>query len=512
LSPKFLGGAGGSEPSWVFSSALTYYDLQGTPHPMMASRIPTQENGDWVIHPDGTMVTTYRLRDGMRWHDGMPLTAHDFAFAARVYADPEIPVANREPERLIGSVVAPDDRTIIVNWSEPYVLANILGRGELPPLPAHLLAEKYEANRANFVKGEEWTTAFVGNGPFRLERWEPGNRMVARAFPEWVLGPPRVETLEIRILPDSNTLIANVLAGDIDFTTSPAIRVAEAIIARDQWANRGEGYVKTWATRLKFLEFQYREVPNWQRAMTDVRVRRGLLHAVDRASIAEVMTQGLGTAADAWVLPSDPLFREIDGAITKYPYDPNRALALLAEAGWTAQPSGVLANAAGQPFEIEVNSGSSPPEEATIVADNWKRIGVQSTVYILPRTRQRDREFRASFPGVHTGERTIRMDDFHLITARIPTPETGFVESNRGSFSDAEIDRLYQIVLTSFDAGARGQAIVAIQKRLSEMAGYGPLYYGVEVLVARNRLKGPVGHYGPQTGVTWNIHEWEVSD
>jgi peptide/nickel transport system substrate-binding protein len=510
LSPKFLGGGGGSEPSWVFSSALTYYDLQGVPHPMMASRIPTQENGDWFVNADGTMVTTYRLREGMRWHDGSPLTAHDFAFAARVYADPEVPAANREPERLMSGVVAQDDHTVVVTWAETYVLANVLGRGELPPLPAHILEERYRTNRANFVKGEEWTSAFIGNGPFRLERWEPGSRMVGRAFNEWFLGPPRIETLEIRILPDPTTLIANMLAGDVDFTNSPSIRVSEAVIARDYWGERGDGYIKTWETRLKFLEFQYREVPNWQRAVTDVRVRRGLLHAVDRNSLAEVMTQGLGTAADAWVLPSDPQFAEITRAVTKHPYDPNRALALLAEAGWTPQPSGLLGNAAGQSFDIEVNSGSSPPQEATIVADNWKRIGIGAAVYILPPARQRDREFRASFPGAHTGERTIRMDDFHLITARIPTPETGFVESNRGSFSDAEVDRLYQIVLTSFDEGARRQAIVAIHKRMSELAGYGPLYYGVEVLVARSGLKGPVGHYGPQTGVTWNIHEWEV--
>jgi peptide/nickel transport system substrate-binding protein len=512
LSPKFLGGAGGAEPSWVFSSALTYYDLRGVPHPMMANRIPTQENGDWIINPDGTMVTTYRLRQGMRWHDGTPLTAHDFAFAARVYADPDVPVANREPERHISSVDAPDDTTLVVTWAEPYVQANVLGRGELPPLPTHILEERYRTNRANFVKGEEWTAAFVGSGPFRLERWEPGTRLIGRAFPDWFLGPPRIETLEIRILPDPNTLMANMLAGDIDFTNSPSIRVSEAVIARDHWGERGEGYIKTWETRLKFLEFQYREVPNWQRAVTDARVRRGLLHAVDRGSLAEVMTQGLGTAADAWVLPSDPQLGEINRAVTKHPYDPNRALALLGEAGWTSQASGALANASGQPFEIEVNSGSSPPQEATIVADNWKRIGVQANVYILPSARQRDREFRASFPGVHTGERTIRMDDFHLITARIPTPETGFVESNRGSFSDAEVDRLYQIVLTSFDEGARRQATVAIHRRMSELAGYGPLYYGVEVLVARNRLKGPIGHYGPQTGVTWNVHEWEVSD
>jgi hypothetical protein len=67
-------------------------------------------------------------------------------------------------------------------------------------------------------------------------------------------------------------------------------------------------------------------------------------------------------------------------------------------------------------------------------------------------------------------------------------------------------------VLTSFDESARNQAILAIHQRMADLAAYGPTYYPVVVLAARNRLKGPVGHYGPQTGVTWNIHEWEVAD
>src|SRR2546430_7679825 len=123
LGAKGTGGESGSEPRWLFNSPLTYADPQGTMHPMLAERIPSQDNGDWVIHPDGSMVTTYHLRPNIKWHDGVPLTASDFAFAHQVYLDPALPF-RAEPERRMSAVEAPDDRTLQITWSEPYALAN----------------------------------------------------------------------------------------------------------------------------------------------------------------------------------------------------------------------------------------------------------------------------------------------------------------------------------------------------------------------------------------------------
>src|SRR5205814_4893036 len=81
LHPKFYMGPGMAEYGWTFNSVLTYLDFAGTPHLMMAREFPTRDNGDWIVNADGTMVTTYRLRPNIKWHDGTPVTARDFAFA-----------------------------------------------------------------------------------------------------------------------------------------------------------------------------------------------------------------------------------------------------------------------------------------------------------------------------------------------------------------------------------------------------------------------------------------------
>ncbi len=510
LASKFTGGGGAGEYAWIFNSTLAFYDFGGVPHPLLARELPTVENGAWTVAPDGTMTTTFRLHERARWHDGTPLTAADFAFAHEVYLDRDVTVDNRLPETLIAAVEAPDELTLVIHWSEPYPRANVLSYQELNPLPRHLVEQKYRTNKASFATGDEWTYAFIGTGPFRLERWSPGSNMVARAFRDWVLGPPKIETVEIRFIAEASALVANLLAGETD-VLSPGLRVQHAVSAREQWVATGKGSLKTWEARLVFLEFQHRDVPTWQRAVTDVRVRRALMHAFDRQGLVEVVNFGIGSTADAFVVPSDPAFPDVDRAITKYPYDPTRATTLLAEAGWRRTgEGGPIAGPGGQSLEVDVWANEEP--EATIVAEAWGRVGIRSSPYYIPQARSRDAEHRVSFPGSAINRRTVAPQFFAFIADEVTNPARNWTGSNRGSFVDAEVDRLYGVLRSSLNPQDQRAANVALNTRLTELVGIGPLYYPAEVMLVANRVKGPIGNYGPQLGTTWNLYEWEVTD
>ena len=511
LSPKFLSGSGAGEYTWTFNSALVIRDLVYTPHPMLARELPSQANGTWVVNPDGTMVTTYRLRENARWHDGAPITAQDFVFAYRIYTDDAMPVGVRAPELHMSSVEARDATTLVINWKEPYTGANALGYRMLHPLPSHLLLEKYQTNRAGFATGEEWTSGYVGSGPFKVERWEPGSRIIARAHTEFFLGPPKVDTLEIRFIADTNAILANLLAGEVDMINSPSVGASEAVIARDQWAARGEGYLKTWFTRLAFVDFQHREVPSWQRPVGDVRVRQALILGLDRQGITEAINSGLAPSADAYIAPADPAFAEVDRAVIKYPYDPNRAAALFGEAGWRAPaPGSGLVNAGGQTLDLDVWGDSE--QETSILADFWKTAGVNTTPFRIPNARRNDQEFRNHFPGTQIGSNTISQEEIHVVSDKLPRAELNWLGSNRGSFVDSEVDRLYRVIRTTFDENERRQAVVGVHRRISETVAYGPLFYIVELVLAKNKVKGPSGTAGPQTGITWNVWDWEVTE
>jgi len=516
LHPKLSGGRGLNEFFWVFNSFLTYYDFAGVSHPMMAREIPSQENGDWVINADGSMVTTYRLRPNLRWHDGSPLTAADFILGFEVALDPDVPIRDRTPEVLMSAVEAPDPHTLVVRWKEPSLAANRLTYQELSPLPRHLVEDKYRTNRANFIFGEEWTSAYVGNGPYRLERWNPGAGLIARAYTDWALGPPRVDVLDIRFITDARTQVANLLAGEVDLINSPGVEPSDAAAVLQVWGTgTAPGYVKTWTRNIRYMEFQYREVPNWQRAVTDLRVRQAIMHATDRQGLLQVVSHGLGQTADTFLGPTEPTFPEAERVITKYPYDPTRAAALLADAGWRAsRPGEPVTNSGGATLDVQLwtTSGGDSEPEAAVIGDGWKTAGINSSISILAAAVQRDNELRVSFPAVNLSSRGITLDNFVFTSANHPTAETRWQGSNRGSFSDTDVERLQHLVLTSFVAADQNRAVIALQKRMTELVGIAPLYYGTGVILARNRLKGPVGEVAQKSGMSWNIFDWEIAE
>jgi len=148
------------------------------------------------------MVTTYHLRENAKWHDGAPLTARDFVFAFDVYSSPDVPIYRRNPEIYMSTVEAQDDTP----WSStgPALLP-----GQRPPLHAAGSAAQPPARgRLSpgcrcFRERSHWTNTYVGSGPFRVDRWEPGVSITAKAFTDWVLGPPRAAALEIRFVADA---------------------------------------------------------------------------------------------------------------------------------------------------------------------------------------------------------------------------------------------------------------------------------------------------------------------
>src|SRR5581483_11029104 len=123
------------------------------------------------------------------------------------------PIASRAPETMMSKVEAQDDQTIVVYWKEPYNRADVLAFRQLSPAPRHILEDKYRDNHANFAFGEEWTSAYIGSGPFKVEQWNPGTNLIARANRDWALGQPKLDTIEIRFIKDANAVLASLLSG-----------------------------------------------------------------------------------------------------------------------------------------------------------------------------------------------------------------------------------------------------------------------------------------------------------
>ncbi len=490
--------------------SLAYLDALQVPQPMLAERLPTQDDGSWTIAADGSMKTVYRLRPNMRWHDGEPLTADDFSFAFQIYTDRDIPMTTRLPESLMSDVNAVDDRTIAITWSQPYVDANALINSQLAPFPRHVLGDLYNQDKNAFLASTFWTSPdFVGSGPYRVTRWDHGVVIALAANPFFPLGKPKIENIEVRWVTDSNTIVAGFFSGTIDFAEYTAIGAEQALILRDRWDqdHGGQIYAQSlFGTR--YIEFQHRDVPDHQAALNDVRVRQALMYALDRKALADALQYGFGGVANTGYSESDPFYPRVAQVLTTYPYDVRRADQRLGEAGWARGPDGLYRESSGKSLDVEVRVTGEREQEAEIVADDWKKAGIDARSFVVPRALTTDVEYRVNFPGVAISAQTDVVSAANAITDQAPTPQNKYTGKNRGSYSNPELDRLYAQSLLTIDQPAREKILLDIERIFSADVAQGMLYYQPRVGAARADVLGikpPVrGSY------LWNIWEWSL--
>src|SRR5262245_46942952 len=171
-------------------------------------RVVPRLAASWNLSADGR-VLVFHLRPGVRFHDGAPCTSDDVVFTWQRIMDPESKAVGRvDPFLPIEKVEAPDPATVRVTYREPYAPA--LRGWEIPILPAHLY------RGADFSAAPQ-NRAPVGTGPFRFVSWDAGQRIVLDANPDYWGGRPRIDGIDLRFIPSSDTALQALLAGEVDY-------------------------------------------------------------------------------------------------------------------------------------------------------------------------------------------------------------------------------------------------------------------------------------------------------
>jgi peptide/nickel transport system substrate-binding protein len=448
------------------------------------------------------------------WHDGQPVTSGDFTFALRVYLDEAVATSNRDPERLVDRIEALDNKSFMVHWKETYPFANQLVSGQLEPLPEHLLGRLYEGDKEAFQNASFFTsTSYVGTGPYRISEWDKGVQIVYRAFDQFFMGRPKMDEVIFRIIADMNTVVSNVLSGAIDTAVAVTLNHQAAATVKQQWEASGAGQMASTPTYFRNMQIQHEPTRARPQALLDRRVRQALMHGIDRQAIAEIVTAGASQAADAMVPPGDPLYDRVQSAVAKYPFDRARAAALLQEAGWTR--SGDTLTSGGQPFPLEIwtSQVSDNETEMSLVAADYSALGIQAIQNVIPIARNRDREYRANFPGLTITATSINVPDamVDFTNNRCPRSENQFAGSNRGCWTHPDFERFFSTANTTLDDRERAEAVVQAFRVLTEDVGVIGMSYNMEIIPVRKGLIGPAPRWPAQPGNTWNVYEWRWS-
>jgi peptide/nickel transport system substrate-binding protein len=480
---------------------MTMPDDRGALRPFLAEAVPSIENGLWRVLSDGGMETTWKIREGARWHDGTPITVDDFLFTIRVFQDRELVFPRNPAYDLVRNIEAPDQRTVTVLWNRPFIEADDLFT--MPPLPKHLLERPYLEEKARFTNLPYWSDEFVGTGPYRLAEWVRDSHAVLRANDTYVLGRPKIEEIVVRFIPDENAFIANILANNVDVTLAKSLTLEQTLEIREQWR---DGRVEvTLETAMKIWPQFLNPNPT---VVGDVRFRRAMLHGINRQQMVDSFMSGLSQIAHSVLLPWEAEFDEVQSTVVKYDYDTRRAVQLIESIGLTRGSDGFFRDAAGQRISVEISATADDQNTKPMfaVADDWQRIGVGVEPVVIAPQRARDREYRATFPAftLQGGASGVtRLKELHSSQARVP--ENNYTGGNYSRYMNAEFDAALERFTSTIPRRERVDALREVVRHMTDQLNMMNLFYAAATTMMHNRMRNA------GRAPSWNAQEWDVA-
>ncbi|MBA2671250.1 MAG: hypothetical protein H0U67_12825 [Gemmatimonadetes bacterium] len=442
------------------------------------------ERWDTVRVTPDTIALTIHLRDDVLWHDGVPVTAEDLLFTYQRMRDPLVGYPRGGLLRMWDPRAELLDSHTIRFRLRPY--SDFLHVLQEAILPRHLLEDvpPEELRRHPFGINP------VGSGPYRFVRYTRGQEWVFEAnpdYPEALGGRPYLDRIVLRVLPDQNTRLTEMITGGIDLA---AVRASHAGRAAEY------GNVRF----LSHPDFRYSFIA-WNNRLplfADARVRRALSLGLDRQQLLDAVAFGYGETGRFTITPGHwPFDRESSRAAVAFA--PDEAERLLDEAGWSARGSdGIRRNAAGRPFRFSLLSpygNEEAMEMLTIVQAQLRRLGVDVVARVmdtgtmwdmvegnLDSTGERVRDYEAI---VETWSDYVRKDDYYILHSRSSNELSGLT-----GYGDPESDRLIDSLALTLDRDLALPMWREYERRMLEESPLAVLFYPQTVVAVRASVQG----------------------
>ncbi|MCB1337897.1 MAG: ABC transporter substrate-binding protein [Maritimibacter sp.] len=403
----------------------------------------------WDVSEDGTTYT-FKLREGVMFHDGTPFNADAVKFNFDRMLNEDHPFHNTGPFPLafyfssIAETNVIDDLTVEIKLTAPYApfLSNLAYPTGLMVSPAAV-----EAHGADFGRSP------AGTGPFKFAEWRSNEAVVIEKNPEYWGEPAATDAVVFRPITDANTRVAEMLAGGID------LMVEVPPTALSEFQNENFSVVEQAGPHLWFLILNAKEGP-----FADKRVRQAANYAINKQAIVTDVLEG---TADVAAGPTPPAFAwAYDESLEPYPYDPEKARALLAEAG--VEP--------GTPLTFYVTEGGSgmldPVPMGTAIQADLNAVGFDVKI----ETYEWNTFLGEVNPGLEGKADMAEMawmtndpDTLPFLALRTAAwPDAGGF--NSGYYSNPEVDALLEAAQTSNDQAERADLYRQMQKLVQDDA------------------------------------------
>lgn len=470
-------------------------DDKGNPVPMLASEVPTQQNGG--IGSDGLTIT-YHLRHDAKWTDGVPVTSQDVKWSWQAIMNPNNDVVSRHGYDYISAIDTPDAYTVVVHLKSPFspFVDTFFAESDQPYMiaPAHVLSRYSNLNQVPFN-----SKPLVSDGPFKFVEWFRGDHLTFARNDDFFNGKPGLDRVKVEIVPDESTSVNLLRTHEIDYMFQASIQnwlqihaIPDVQIA---WVNVN-GYQDVQLN----LSHPF---------VKDPLVRLAIAYAIDKPFIVHGLTFDTQTVATedipSWMWaynPNVPVFQR----------EAAKAHDILIKDGWTLGSDGVMRKN-GQPLQlvlVTVASSATSRRESVLIQGFLQAIGIQVEIKSYPGDVLfapagmggilQQGNFDLSLAGWYAG---IDPDDSTQFTCK-NFPPGGY---NYSRYCSPQMEALQRIALTHYDRATRKAAYDRIQLLLARDNPMIFTYWLRQMEPISVDFKG----FDPNPVVeSWNAWQWTI--
>ncbi|MDR2874324.1 MAG: peptide-binding protein [Methylobacillus sp.] len=445
----------------------------------------------WQVSGDQKTIT-FKLKPGLKWADGAPLTSADVLFTWKIMIDDNTRTPYGADYKLVKHAEAPDALTFRVTYEQPYAPALSSWAG-LQILPEHLL------------KGQDInTTAFarkpVGSHYYQLAEWKHGEHISLTRNPNATQGQARIDRLVSRFIPDPAAQFLELMADNIDVMNLSPIQSARILPAREE-LNRRVALYKELGNAYTYLGFNLKHKP-----FDDKRVRQAINYAINKQELIDGVLLGLGEPVAS---PYKPGTRWSNPDLHPYPHDIEKAKQLLKEAGYEDHDGDGILDKDGQPlqFEILTNQNADRVKGATFIQRQLKQIGIAVSIRQLEWASFIGRyiktgDFQAVVLGWSLG---AEPDQFNIWHSSQQAPG----QFNFIGYNNPEVDKLLEQGRLELDPDKRMKIYHHFAEILLDDSPVVYLYAGYELPAIHKRVRG-IENPAPPAGIGYNSYEWYI--
>ncbi len=518
------------------------YDYQ----PVCFEKIPSLEDGDAVTETvtvdntyegnivideelitDTTTLTesmdldqfkvTFKLIDGITWEDGTPVTADDFVFAFQLYQDPGIKNASRFLLERTAEIQKVDDQTFVwvgaPGYSDATYFLNFFG-----PEPKHVLESMDPAE----IGGSDYANKPLAYGPYKIVENVPNERTTLEANPTYWRadeGLPKVGNIVFKYLTSEDQVLQQLEGEEIDVVGQIGLTLAQAPLLDEL---ESQGLVKAQyvpGTVWEHVDFGIQRGDDQTPFFDDVRVRQAVAYGTDRQKIIDQVLYGKTVQMNSF-LPMDHWAYPPNGeGLNEYAYDPEKAKALLDEAGWVEGADGIREKD-GRKLQVQfytTENNATRQAVAQIMQEDLKKIGIDVVLNFVPGPAVL---FKNGADGVLTG-RTFDMGMYAWVSgsdpstllyvcSQIPTADNSYAGQNNPGYCSEDYDKAALASQAETDRAKRIPLVIEAQQIFNNDLPTFPLYQRVNVGAVRTGVTGPQLDPTSQQDF-YNIDEWDIT-